>query len=172
MPTNNIGNPANETPVVEGKPARGILFLIGAGLLAVFALGLGFQVLGVFYSILVPPKPPIMDGLVEIGHTPTAHGVDSWRYVTDKTPKEVVDWYREESDGNCSGVNALENTFMADNATVNCVGYRHFSIFEMRWEASYIPGGNETMVRLFREVYWIGNAPDQPISPLMLEELD
>jgi hypothetical protein len=144
--------------------------LLGGAALAVL---IGTQVIGVLYSIIAPPLPPLPEGARQLNHSSADYGVDDWLYGTDENACTVAQFFQERGAvcrvtvGECEGDPAtLLGPAPAEPQNVaRCVGEVYFSIFAMRWEVT-IAGGYEkdgqTHFGLSREVFWTGSIPPRP----------
>jgi hypothetical protein len=159
----------------SGRQRRGWLPLILAVAAVGLALYVGTQVIGVLYSILSPPLPPLPDNVIEMEHTSEAHGVDTWQYATAQDACSLTRFY-ESNGGTCIyAPDRCEDAFIdlrsvrqGDNVS-QCSGEMNFSIFALRWEAVIATGYEEetpTHYKLSREVFWTGAVP----PPMFSEE--
>jgi hypothetical protein len=152
------------------------LLIIGA-VAVILAIVIGTQVIGVLYSILFPPGPPLPQDMKLISHQNIDYGVDEWIYGTDEDACKIVAFYQNaggqcrvspvscgpasSSDGGDGGIPTI-----GENVG-RCVGQSQFSIFALKWEAiigtGYTSDGR-TQFRLRREVYWTGSVPKDTTS--------
>ncbi len=148
----------------RGLPWR--VALLGLAALAL-ALVIGTQVIGVLYSIIAPPRPPLPPDVIPISHTSLDYGVDDWLYGTDQTPCDLIRFY-EDNDTDCyvaADTCGVETASAAGEHITQCVGTRYFSLFAMRWKVIIAAGyqtDGATHFRLTREIYWTGSIPPQP----------
>jgi hypothetical protein len=171
---NSTGSPEqpSDTPPVAAPPASGVpLKVILLGILAVLlAVFIGTQVLGVLYTILFPPAPPLPANTTQISHQNLDYGVDDWEYGTDQSGCDVVTFYMDKggvcraAPFACGGQLSLGDNSGDGSAehVARCVGETHVSLFAMRWEAIIATGyssGGKTHFRLTREMYWTGAVP-------------
>jgi hypothetical protein len=159
------------------------VLIIGAAAV-ILAIVIGTQVVGVLYSILFPPGPPLPQGMKLISHQNIDYGVDEWIYGTDEDACKIVAFYQNAggqcrvspvscgptppSDGADGGIPTI------GESVGRCEGQSPFSIFAMKWEAiigTGYPSGGRTQFRLRREVYWTGTVP-VPAAPLPAEATD
>lgn len=139
--------------------------VLAALLVVGFALVIGFQVMGVLFSIAAPPQPPHPADVVQLEYTSTAYGVDEWVYATQQDACELVRYY-EALDGICLPIGGrcgegASSTSRSQNVA-QCSGEQPFSIFAMRWNAVIATGyggTTPTHFRLSREIYWTGEVP-------------
>lgn len=143
------------------------VILLGVGALAL-ALVIGSQVIGVLYSIIAPPLPPLPDGVTLLEHTSAAYGVDEWLYGTEQSACDVVRFYQNNgadcrlSSGGCEGVSDGEAAPTEPQSVAQCEGEKRFSIFAMYWHVNIATGyqqNGRTHFRLAREVFWTGSVP-------------
>lgn len=174
MNTSNTGHPVDpaELPADEAEAQAEAesteknsgrswgLILVGVGLL-LFAVFIGTRVIGVFYGILVQPDVPLPAGLTEVSHNGIAYGVDEWIYSSNDSVLTLATAY-EELGATCTQ-DAQVRSF---GPFARCYGSIDFSSFTMRWHADLLintPGSEQTTVRIFREVYWLGEGPEPGI---------
>lgn len=153
-------------PARRGIPWR-VALLGGAALVLAFIIGT--QVIGVLYSIIAPPLPPLPPDVAVISHTNQDFGVDEWLYGTDQSACEVIRFY--EANGTECYLTSDDCTTSGVPAEVEqvtqCTGERYFSIFAMRWKVFVASGyktNGATHFRLTREVFWTGGIP--PVQQL------
>lgn len=149
------------------SPARRTIpwqvLLLGVAALAL-ALVIGSQVIGVLYSIIAPPAPPLPEGATVLEHTNADYGVDEWLYGTDQSACDVVEFY-EHNGADCrlgSGGCAGEGTATQPQSVAQCEGRQQFSIFAMRWNVIVATGykqDGQTHFRLTSEIFWTGEIP-------------
>ncbi|MBI5669184.1 MAG: hypothetical protein HZC41_14360 [Chloroflexi bacterium] len=161
-----------ETPARRTIPWQ-VLLLGLAGL--ALALLVGSQVIGVLYSIVAPPLPPLPEGVALLEHTGADYGVDEWLYGTPQSACDVVRFYENNgadcrlSNGGCSGMRAGETPSTEPQSVAQCEGEKRFSIFAMRWNVIVATGYQQngpTHFRLTREVFWTGDIPPrQQLQP-------
>ncbi|MBC7812412.1 MAG: hypothetical protein H7175_14745 [Burkholderiales bacterium] len=156
-------------------PSLLVLGLVAIAL--VLSLYIGTQVIGVLYNIVVPPMPPLPEGMTQLDYSSSAYGVDTWVYGTEANACDVVRFY-EANGGTCRVspfwcLNEEDTTsFEADAPGQNvgqCTGTMDFSLFVMRWNATiatrYLTDG-QTHVNLSREILWGGmSATSTPAAP-------
>lgn len=174
MNTNKPGSPSSADDAA--RPGRRFLpwqvILLGGAALALAVL-IGTQVIGVLYSILAPPSPPLPEGARLLSHTGFDYGVDDWLYGTDERACTVARFYQEQggvcrvSVGDCEGDSSMRlGPAPAEPQNVaRCVGEVYFSIFAMRWEVTIASGyekDGQTRFSLSREVFWTGSIPPRP----------
>lgn len=169
--TNRRGslNPADDAD----RPARRFLpwqvMLLGGAALALAVL-IGTQVIGVLYSIIAPPSPPLPEGAHLLSHTGLDYGVDDWLYGTDENACAVARFFQDRGGvcrvtvGECEGDSSrlLEPAPAEPQHVAQCVGEVYFSIFAMRWEVTIASGyekDGQTHFGLSREVFWTGSIP-------------
>jgi hypothetical protein len=147
----------------QASRRRSVLFIVITFVLVLIALYVATQVVSVLFGIIMPPTPPLPNGVSENSHESTDYGVDSWVYSTDTEACEVVLFY-EANDGICFvalGQCEREGTEQVSSSAMGqCVGSVPFSIFHMQWSAElFRSGDNGTRIELNREVFWIGTGP-------------
>ena len=147
-----------------------MLALAGAALL--LALFVATQVLGVLVGIVSPPDPPLPEGAERISASSPAYGVDDRVYNVPEGACVVLDYYIAQ--GASCRVGPLQcgtggGTLAGGGAMVaRCYGTAPFSIFDQGYEVIISraqQGGANTELRLIREVYWLGSAPDTSTAP-------
>lgn len=156
------------------SPVRGSVpwkvILLGAASLAL-ALFIGTQVIGILYSIIAPPAPPLPEGAALLEHSSSDYGVDDWLYGVSQNACDVARFYQEHDTDchvtveNCGGETGGAAEFDEPNTMTQCTGEKPFSIFAMRWDVIILPGQQEdglTHFRLLREVFWTGSVPPKP----------
>lgn len=175
------GATASETDITPApRQRREAPSLLVLGLVAIallLALFIGTQVIGVLYNIVVPPQPPLPEGITQLDYTSTAYGVDTWVYGTEQNACEVVRFY-EANGATCRmsafwclderDTSSFETTGQGQNVA-QCVGSTDFSLFVMRWNATiatnYLSDG-VTHFNLSREILWGGmSATSTPPAP-------
>jgi hypothetical protein len=151
------------------------LLLIGI-ITLLLALFIGTQVLGVLYSILFPPGPPLPGESVVTLHTPSDYGVDEWVYASASPACDVVRFYQEQGGSCrvaplwCGDQPTDDDSFSAAGSprqnVAQCTGESRFSIFSQSWEVIIATGDNpqQTTFRLAREIFWSGQVPPNPES--------
>lgn len=158
-------------PVRRAFPWRVILF--GSAALAL-ALFIGTQVIGVLYSIIAPPPPPLPQGTVLLEHSSSDYGVDEWLYSINQDACAIIHFYQiHDTDclpaaGNCEGDTSTPGDLRDPNQEAECVGERQFSIFAMQWKVMIVSGdqtASTTQFRLSREIFWTGSVP--PEAPML-----
>jgi hypothetical protein len=149
----------------QAQPSRrrSLLFIIIAVVLVLLALYVATQVVSVLFGIIMPPSPPLPNGVRETSHVSSDYGVDSWAYASDTETCDLVLFY-EVNGGVCFlalGQCGREGTEqVSPPAVAQCVGSVPFSIFHMQWSAELFRSGeNGTRIELNREVFWIGTGP-------------
>jgi hypothetical protein len=148
------------------------VLIIGA-VAVILAIVIGTQVVGVLYSILFPPGPPLPNGVKLISHQNIDYGVDEWVYGTDEDACKVVAFY-QNAGGQCSvaptwcgrsqGLNSQGGVPTIGQSVAQCNGQSQFSIFALSWKTfigSGYPSGGQTQFRIRREVFWTGTVPVQ-----------
>lgn len=155
----------NNSPARRSVPWK--VILPGAVALAL-ALIIGTQVIGILYSMIAPPAPPLPEGVKLLKHTSSDYGVDDWLYGVSQPACEVVRFYQEHDTNcrivadNCSSDVSITPESSEPNHVAQCVGEKRFSIFAMRWDVVIASGYQEdgvTHFRLSREIYWTGDIP-------------
>lgn len=162
-------NRVEETnPPSRAVPWRVILLGIAALALALF---IGTQVIGILYSIVAPPLPPLPESAKQLEHTSSDYGVDDWLYGVNQSACGVVRFYQEH-DADCQitidpcagdTVTAARHR----NRVAQCTSERKFSIFAVRWDVKITSGYTEdgiTHFQLSREVFWSGSVPPRQQS--------
>ena len=146
-----------DAPMTRGQRAASAVVVVVGLLVLVVVIFAGFQVVGILSGILYPPLPPLPGSMTEVSHVNEAHGVDTWRYLTNATSVDLAAFYTDHG-GTCN-IRA-PRTYLPDaQLPVTCAGQTTFSIFAMRWDVVVTPDRPENVVRLHREVYWIGAPP-------------
>ena len=140
--------------------------LLGLGIIvAVIAVYIGVQGIGILYSIVFPAMPPVPEGVHEVRHDSTEHGFDTWVYSSDQDACAVLNFYREHGTGcvvmpsACGSADATMPQSARNQSVGQCQGQETFSIFSMSWNAMISTGDastRKTTFRLEREVYWTG----------------
>lgn len=177
----NTGN--GEPAVGAALPDDHIRIPVRLLVLGIITVGLaviiGSQVIGVLYSILFPPLPPLPSSLAEISHDNPTYGADDWLYNAADKPCQVVAFYQSqggdcrvaplwcgderEADSTQSGLDSRHQN------VARCTGNVSFSIFNMRWQATIATGDSPrypTLFRLNRVVFWGGgNVPEATAQP-------
>lgn len=156
-----------------GRRLRGSVALIIVTLAVVaLALFMATQVLSVLVGIVSPPDPPLPEGAVRVSASSAAYGVDDRVYSVPESACAVLDVYIAQG-ASCrvaplqcgSGGSTLAGGV---GMVARCYGTAPFSIFDQAYEAIISrgqQGGDTTELRLFREVYWLGSAPDRSLAP-------
>jgi hypothetical protein len=160
-------------------PLKLVIILIVA---LVLALIISTQIIGVFYSILFPPNPPLFGNVQLVSHRSPDYGVDTWHYTAAVNPCEVVSYY--ESNGStcslapywCTGSVEADrpSANLTNDYVAECIGTQYFSIFAMRWIVNIAAGNNpdsEAQFRLDREVFWSGVVPPRNIPMIIPTEI-
>lgn len=142
---------------------RSVFFLIIAFVLVLLALYIATQVVSVLFGIIMPPSPPLPNGVSETSHESSDYGVDSWAYSTEADTCDVLAFY-EANGGTCfvaPGQCGREGTEQISLPVIGqCVGNVPFSIFNMQWRVELFHSGRSgTHIELDREVFWIGTGP-------------
>jgi hypothetical protein len=154
------------------RPRAGWLWLalLLGGCGVVFAATIGAQAVGTLGAIVGPPGPPVPDTAVQVSHSSTAHGIDTWEYTADIDPCAAVAFYQGQG-GSCAlreGWCAGDERGLLEISVARCVGDTAFSAFALRWRAEIAAGPQPATTRLTleREVSWMGALPPEtPATP-------
>lgn len=159
-------SPSSPAPV---GPSRFSLRLLLIAVLAVgLALYIGSQVIGVLFSIVMPPQPPRPADVEQIEHTSASYGVDEWIYAVNQDACAVAAYYQAQGASCsiapeiCSGESMSRDAYTVGENVAQCSGEMKFSIFAMKWNAVIAAGYREglpTRFRLSREIFWSGEIP-------------
>jgi hypothetical protein len=141
--------------------------LLIIGLAAVLLAGyIGVNVIGVLYSMVAPPAPPLPAGMTEVSHVQKAYGVDAWVYRSADDGCDLMQAYMEvgmchPAPMMCGALRQEPTPNLPREIVARCSGEQSFSIFVMQWNNYIFRRADGTSeVEVEREVFWIGTGRD------------
>lgn len=153
-----------------------LIFILGALVVVILAMVVGFNVFRVISGMVFPPGVPLPEQITQETHTNISHGVDEWTYLSTQNPCEVMVFYEDlgsictlaEADF-CTGTTYNDPGYSPDEVAT-CVGTDTVSVFGRRWETTITTRWQQnaesvTTFDIRREMLWNGPAPEATSTP-------